>query len=986
MGVLTSSFKPRPRRLLSLAHRCLASRIISPGPSSISRCLHSPPPSLRPTFPSHSLLRAHSFSPLRLVSTHYSGDAPGADNHDNNNSTEQLASCSVATSADSASEEDSNDQHHSSSPSHRRQVDKDVDAAYQSRRTRFKLAFQKRVLDWQDVPGSLDSFPYYLSESTRDALVDCTAAHLWQPKFASYGLGLPVSSRRICLRGPAGSEVYQEKLVEAVAKHLKASLLVLDSTVLSPHDYGDQEFSSESEGEFSDSEVEHVEGWAANDGSSQDVPEDQDGENETSRNGEFKVDALLEFAADSVEEYKQKLLLQERKERRDAGHEDDDQDFSFRLRKGDRVKYIGNSDRVSKIEQARQVLKVGQKGRIVSVPKGHTGKVGVQFESYDRRCEESLKTNKKLEEIHRIAPLIDWCDLSDLEPDESPHAEEIDDWLASAEAVCDMAPSTRPLVVFFPDPKQWFERAVPSSLRKEFLERVEAKFDQVEGPIVLIAGRTNEEEIDYDDKKRLKEHLEGIRSRLNLKSPAGKWTVDEVISPEDIYELFVNTIKIYAPQDEQQLREWRKRLQHDKELCNAKRNLQQLQKVLELHNMDCAELSSLDSFGLNLTDSKAEKVVGWARNHHLGLCLFEPLLVDGKLMIPQTSMERAIARMREQENRKAINLVDYKAVAEDEYEKALLSAVIPPEEVGVRFDDIGALENVKDALRELVMLPLQRPELFTKGNLTKPTKGVLLFGPPGTGKTLLAKAVATEAGANFINITGSTITSKWFGDAEKLTKALFSLARKLSPAVIFVDEVDSLLGARGGSSEHEATRKTRNEFMAAWDGLKSKDSERVLVLAATNRPYDLDDAVIRRLPRRILVDLPNLENRVKILRVILSQEELAEGFSFDELARITHGYSGSDLKNLSVTAAYRPIREYLEGNKQLLGTNEGGSTAHSTGVTPTLRALRLDDFQEAMKQVGASVAFDATSMNELRQWNDKYGEGGSRKKSNFGFS
>jgi SpoVK/Ycf46/Vps4 family AAA+-type ATPase len=128
-------------------------------------------------------------------------------------------------------------------------------------------------------------------------------------------------------------------------------------------------------------------------------------------------------------------------------------------------------------------------------------------------------------------------------------------------------------------------------------------------------------------------------------------------------------------------------------------------------------------------------------------------------------------------------------VAEDEYEKALISAVIPPNEVGVKFDQIGALENVKAALKELVMLPLQRPELFCKGNLTRPCKGVLLFGPPGTGKTLLAKAVATEAGANFINITGSTITSKWFGDAEKLTKALFSLARKLSPAVIFVDEV-----------------------------------------------------------------------------------------------------------------------------------------------------------------------------------------------------
>ncbi|XP_024376047.1 uncharacterized protein [Physcomitrium patens] len=972
MGVFTCSLKHQrlSPRLLFYVHRCLSlsSRFSR---NSLSP-LHSlpppppPPPHSRfphlPSHPSNFLLRYHSrFPHVRLVSTHFNpGDAGAADNNHNH-----LACSVVAPLADCTAEDNTTDEPSTSSPSsHRCQVDKNVDSAFQSLRTKFTEAFQKRVVDWQDIPGFLESFPYYLSDDTKDTLVDCVASHLWQPKYASYGLGLPASSRRICLRGPAGSELYQEKLVEAVAKHLKASLLVLDSTVLSPHDYGDQEFSSESDEEFSDSEAEHVEGWSATDGNTQDVSEEQDNENEGSRNREFK----------------------ERKERRDAGHEDDGHDFSFRLRKGDRVKYVGSSDRLGKIEQARQVLKVGQKGRIVSVPKGHTGKVGVQFESSDRRSEESLKTNKKLEEVLRATPLVDWCDLSELEPDESPQSEEIEDCLASVEALCELSPSARPLIVYFPDPKQWFERAVPSSQRKEFLERVEAKLDQLEGPIVLIASRINEEEVDYDDKNRLKAHLEGIRARLNVKSPATKWTVEEVIAM-DIYELFLNTIKISAPQNEQQLRDWKKRLNHDKELCNAKRNIQKLHKVLELHNMECPELSSIDSFGLNLTDSKAERVVGWARNHHLGLCLFEPLLVDGKLMIQATSVERAITRLREQENRNSANFVDYKALAEDEYEKALLSAVIPPEEVGVKFDDVGALENVKDALRELVMLPLQRPELFLKGNLTKPCKGVLLFGPPGTGKTLLAKAVATEAGANFINITGSTITSKWFGDAEKLTKALFSLARKLSPAVIFVDEVDSLLGARGGSSEHEATRKTRNEFMAAWDGLKSKESERVLVLAATNRPYDLDDAVIRRLPRRILVDLPNYENRIKILHVILAQEELAEGFSFEELARITHGYSGSDLKNLAVAAAYRPIREYLESNKQqILGSSESGGTLYPEAVNTSLRALRLDDFQESLKQIGASISFDASSMNELRQWNDKYGEGGSRKKSNFGFS
>lgn len=550
-----------------------------------------------------------------------------------------------------------------------------------------------------------------------------------------------------------------------------------------------------------------------------------------------------------------------------------------------------------------------------------------------------------------------------------------------------MSVPARPLVVYFPDPRRWFERAVALDRRQEFLERVEAKLDQIVGPIVLVSSRISDEELEVDDRARLKAHLEDIRARLN-QSTSTRWVFRELLGTEDVYELFPNHVKIYPPKEEGTLREWKKQLLGDKEISYAKHNVRQLREILETNNMDCEELLALNILGLSLSKIKAEKVVGWARNHHLGLCLFDPPTSNGKLMIPRDSMERALTRLRDQENKKAPSIVkDFKTVAEDEYEKALISAVIPPNEVGVKFDHIGALENVKSALKELVMLPLQRPELFSKGNLTRPCKGVLLFGPPGTGKTLLAKAVATEAGANFINITGSTITSKWFGDAEKLTKSLFSLARKLSPAVIFVDEVDSLLGARGGSSEHEATRKTRNEFMAAWDGLRSKDSERVLVLAATNRPFDLDDAVIRRLPRRILVDLPNTENRVKILRVILAEEELEEGFDYEELSRITDGYSGSDLKNLSIAAAYRPIRELLQYEEQeaKIGTGGCSAAANRARSAALIRPLRFEDFKQAMTQVGASVAFDASSMNELRRWNEQYGEGGNRRKSNFGF-
>jgi len=167
----------------------------------------------------------------------------------------------------------------------------------------------------------------------------------------------------------------------------------------------------------------------------------------------------------------------------------------------------------------------------------------------------------------------------------------------------------------------------------------------------------------------------------------------------------------------------------------------------------------------------------------------------------------------------------------------------------------------------------------------------------------------------------------------------------------------------------------RNEFMAAWDGLRSKEDQRILILGATNRPFDLDDAVIRRLPRRILIDLPDAKNRMKILKILLAKENLESDFRFDELANATEGYSGSDLKNLCIAAAYRPVHELLEQESK----GDIGSTKTS------LRALKLDDFVQAKSKVSPSVAFDATSMNELRKWNEQYGEGGSRSKSPFGF-
>ncbi|KAJ6422349.1 hypothetical protein OIU84_027331 [Salix udensis] len=384
----------------------------------------------------------------------------------------------------------------------------------------------------------------------------------------------------------------------------------------------------------------------------------------------------------------------------------------------------------------------------------------------------------------------------------------------------------------------------------------------------------------------------------------------------DITKLFINVLCLYPPKEEDLLRTFNNQIEEDRRIVISRSNLIELHKVLEENEMSCMDLLHVNTDGLILTKRKAEKVIGWAKNHYLSSSLL-PCIKGDRLSLPRGSLEIAIVRLKEQETISEKPSQNLKNLAKDEYESNFVSAVVAPGEIGVKFNDVGALEEVKKALNELVILPMRRPELYSHGNLLRPCKGILLFGPPGTGKTLLAKALATEAGANFISITGSTLTSKWFGDAEKLTKALFSFASKLAPVIIFVDEVDSLLGARGGSFEHEATRRRRNEFMAAWDGLRSKDSQRILILGATNRPFDLDDAVIRRLPRRQVCFRKYLdaENRMKILRIILNRENLESDFQFDKLANATEGYSGSDLKNLCIAAAYRPVEELLEEEK-----------------------------------------------------------------------
>ena len=220
----------------------------------------------------------------------------------------------------------------------------------------------------------------------------------------------------------------------------------------------------------------------------------------------------------------------------------------------------------------------------------------------------------------------------------------------------------------------------------------------------------------------------------------------------------------------------------------------------------------------------------------------------------------------------------------------------------VHWDDVAGLDAAKEALMEAVVYPFLRPDIFM--GLREPERGMLLFGPPGTGKTMLARAVATESRSTFFAILPSTLTSKWLGESEKLVRALFSLAKSLAPSIIFVDEIDSLLSSRGGSGEHESTRRIKNEFLTQWSDLqraaagkmqsdKEKqegDPSRVLVLAATNLPWAIDEAARRRFVRRQYIPLPESHVRATQLRTLLGhQKHNLDTKDIEVLVELTEG-------------------------------------------------------------------------------------------------
>lgn len=227
---------------------------------------------------------------------------------------------------------------------------------------------------------------------------------------------------------------------------------------------------------------------------------------------------------------------------------------------------------------------------------------------------------------------------------------------------------------------------------------------------------------------------------------------------------------------------------------------------------------------------------------------------------------------------------------------------------GVTWNDINGLADTKQVLIEAIVLPQLRPDIFT--GLRKPTRGILLYGPPGNGKTMLAKACASECKSTFFSISASTLLSKWVGDSERLMRTLFQMANAFSPSIVFIDEIDSILTARS-SSENEAARRLKTEFLVQLDGVSGTSQGRVLVIGATNRPFDLDEAALRRLTKRIYIGLPDGEARIGQIRGMLKgTKNKISVADFWTVKRLTEGYSSADIASLVKEAAYVPLREY----------------------------------------------------------------------------
>ncbi|MBS85519.1 MAG: AAA family ATPase [Candidatus Heimdallarchaeota archaeon] len=291
-----------------------------------------------------------------------------------------------------------------------------------------------------------------------------------------------------------------------------------------------------------------------------------------------------------------------------------------------------------------------------------------------------------------------------------------------------------------------------------------------------------------------------------------------------------------------------------------------------------------------------------------------------------------------------------------EYDKVLETSIVS-ETPDLTLDDVAGLEDVKRSLREAIVLPLKRPDLFTGSR--QPWRGILLHGPPGCGKTMIAKATAGDIKATFFNISAAVLVSKWLGESEKLVKRLYELAKEKQPSIIFIDEVDSLTQSRS-ENENDAMRRVKTQLLSSMEGISSNKDDRVVTIGATNVPWEIDSAFRRRFQRRIYVPLPDEKARKIIFEINSRGIELDKSIDFKKLSKITNDYTGSDIANICREAIMAPIREL-------------DSTNMIDDSSIKAREVTHNDYTNALKNVSKSVS--KQELIKFIEWDKEFGAG-----------
>ncbi|RDW67985.1 hypothetical protein BP6252_09381 [Coleophoma cylindrospora] len=317
-----------------------------------------------------------------------------------------------------------------------------------------------------------------------------------------------------------------------------------------------------------------------------------------------------------------------------------------------------------------------------------------------------------------------------------------------------------------------------------------------------------------------------------------------------------------------------------------------------------------------------------------------------------------------------------------------LAGAILQDKPNIKWEDVAGLEGAKEALKEAVILPIKFPHLFT--GKRQPWKGILLYGPPGTGKSYLAKAVATEANSTFFSVSSSDLVSKWMGESERLVKQLFAMARENKPSIIFIDEIDALCGPRG-EGESEASRRIKTELLVQMDGV-GRDSRGVLILGATNIPWQLDSAIRRRFQRRVHISLPDTAARTTMFELSVGTTPCdLKPADFKKLGEMSEGYSGSDITIAVQDALMQPVRKIQtathykkvmsDGVEKLTPCSPGDAGAMEMSWTDVDSdallepPLQLKDFIKAVK--GARPTVSQEDVKRSAEWTAEFGSEGN---------